>query len=595
MKKLMTGNEAVARGVYEAGIRFAAAYPGTPSTEILENIAGYKEDIIAEWAPNEKVALESAIGFSITGGRAFASMKQVGLNVASDPFYSVAYTGITGGLVIVSADDPGLHSSQTEQDNRYYAKTAKIPMFEPADSQECKDMVLEAVALSERIRMPVLLRMTTRVCHSKSTVDCKDRQEAPLCEYKKDIFTYTTMPAVSKKRRVDLEEKLKVLRTYSEETRTNFIEDHHKKIGIIANGISYQYAKEAFGEEASYMKIGFSYPMPIKKIKEFAAAVDILYVIEETEPYMEEQIRAAGIACQGRELLPGIGELSVGILKEKLLHEKKESISIDSEKLVGRPPSLCAGCPHRPVFYELQKHKNVMVSGDIGCYGLGAMPPLSAVDTILCMGTSVSGGHGMAKAFEAYGVSKRVVSVIGDSTFFHSGMTGLLDVVYNNSKTVTVILDNRITGMTGHQDHPGTGYNAQGDPAAEADIETIVRALGIKHVKSLNPFDMTLLNETLDWALELEEPSVIISRWPCALKKQSQKDKEEFGNYFTTYQVNEELCIGCKLCTKCGCPALRYDKERKKAGIDATMCLGCSTCAQICPKQAITQCKGKQV
>lgn len=589
MKVLLTGNEAVARGVYEAGIRFAAAYPGTPSTEILENIAGnYKENIIAEWAPNEKVALESAFGFAVAGGRAFASMKQVGLNVASDPLFSMAYTGVNGGLVIVTADEPGIHSSQTEQDNRYYAKSAKVPMFEPSDSQECKDMVKEAIKISEKYKIPVLLRMTTRICHSKCLVETGEREDASIREYHKDIWQYTTMPAVAKKLRVEIEEKLSKLREESEKSPYNFIEWHDKKIGIITNGISYQYAKDAFGDEASYLRIGFSYPLPMDRIRSFSEQVDKLYVVEEVEPFMEEQIKAAGIKCIGRELLTNIGELSTKILKECLKNEKTDKIEIDNQRLVPRPPGFCPGCPHRPVFYELGRRKDIVVSGDIGCYGLGAMPPLSGVDTILCMGTSISGGHGFAKAFKDYGVNKKVVSVIGDSTFFHSGMTGLLDVVYNNSNTVTIIMDNRITGMTGHQDHPGTGYNAQGDPAKEAEIEPIVRALGVEHVRTINPLDMKLLHETLEWALSLDEPSVIISRWPCALKKFSPKDREEFGNYFAVCRVDEEKCIGCGMCAKSGCPALRYSKEKKKASIDETMCLGCMVCGQICPKDAIS-------
>ncbi len=590
-KALMTGNEGIARGVYEAGIRFAAAYPGTPSTEILETISTYKGEIVAEWAPNEKVALESAFGYSIAGGRAFASMKQVGLNVASDPLFSMAYTGCNGGLVIVTADEPGIHSSQTEQDNRYYARMAKVPMFEPSDSQECKDMVVEALKISERYKTPVLIRMTTRVCHSKGLVELKQRQEAEASPYERDIWQYTTMPAVSKKLRVEIEERLKLVKEESEKSPFNFTEWHDKKIGIITNGISYQYAKDAFKDEASYLKVGFSFPLPIEKIKAFAKEVDTLYVIEETEPFMEEQIKAAGISCIGREKLSGIGELSVEILNRQLRGITVESLEITEDKLVPRPPALCAGCPHRPVFYELAKRKNIMVSGDIGCYGLGAMPPLNGVDTILCMGASVSGAHGMAKAISEYKIDKRAVSVIGDSTFFHSGMTSLLDTVYNQSKVVTIILDNRITGMTGHQDHPGTGYTAQGDPTKEADIEAIVKALGIQAVRTVNPLDMKALKETMDWAFEQEESAVIITRWPCALKKMSQKDKDEFGNYFTKCKVDEDKCIGCRLCTKCGCPALRFSKEKKQASIDAIQCLGCKVCAQICPKNAIEEVK----
>lgn len=586
-KKLLTGNEAVARGVYEAGIRFAAAYPGTPSTEILENIAVYKDEIVAEWAPNEKVALESAIGFSIAGGRAFASMKQVGLNVAADPLFSFAYTGSNGGIVIVTADEPGIHSSQTEQDNRYYAKMAKVPMLEPSDSQQAKDMVVAGIQMSEQFRTPVLLRMTTRVCHSKSVVELKERTEMDNREYRKDIWQYTTMPEVSRKLRIQLEEKIDRLTEASNVSPFNVVEWNGREIGVITSGISYQYAREVFGDKVSYLHLGFTYPIPLEKIKSFAAEVGELYVIEETEPYLEEGIRAAGIHCIGRSRLPGINELSTGILRKAFMGIETEVIETDRSKLVPRPPVLCAGCPHRGVFYELGKRKDIFVSGDIGCYGLGAMEPLNGVDTCICMGASISGGHGVAKAFDQYHIQKAAVSVIGDSTFFHSGMTGLLNVVYNNSKTVTMILDNRITGMTGHQDHPGTGCTAQGNPAREADISEIVKALGIEYIRMVNPLNLKELHETLDWALELGAPSVIIARWPCALKKLSQQDKKEFGDHFSKCEVNQIQCIGCRKCTQTGCPAVHFDKISGKASIDSLMCLGCRICAQVCPANAI--------
>ena len=587
MKQLMTGNEAIARGAYEAGIRFASAYPGTPSTEILENIAQYKDDIVAEWAPNEKVALEAVIGYSIAGGRAIASMKQVGMNVAADPLFSFAYTGSNGSAIIITADEPGIHSSQTEQDNRYYAKMAKIPMLEPTDSQQAKDMVIAACEISEKYRTPVIIRMTTRVCHSKSIVELGSRHEVPNKEYKKDIWQFTTMPAVSQKLRFELEERLKGLNEEANNSPFNDIEWNDKSIGIIANGIAYQYAKEVFGEEASYLRIGFSYPIPINLIKKFSSRVGTLYVIEEVEPYLEEQIRAAGIVCHGKDLLPGIGELSPKIIEEAIKGVKKEVLPVQPDRVTNRPPVLCAGCAHRAVFYELSKRKDLFISGDIGCYGLGALPPLNAMDTCICMGASVSAGHGAAKAFKEYGVEKHVVSVIGDSTFFHSGMTSLLNVVYNKSKTITLILDNRITGMTGHQDHPGTGYTAQGEESQEADIEKIVKALGVNYVKTINPLRLTELHEAIDSALKAPEPSVIIARWPCALKKLSAKDKEEFGQYVKRYIVKEEQCIGCKKCIRTGCPALRFDKENKKALIDPIMCNGCSLCAQVCPVDAI--------
>lgn len=588
MKELLTGNEAVARGVYEAGIIYASAYPGTPSTEILENISKYKEDIIAEWAPNEKVALESAIGSSMAGARSFASMKQVGLNVAADPLFSFAYTGSRGGIVILTADEPGIHSSQTEQDNRYYAKFAKIPMVEPSDSQECKDMVKAAIEISEKHNIPILMRMTTRVCHSKSVVELKEREEIELVPYEKNIAQYTTMPAFAPGQRAKLEDKLIELEKFSNETELNYIEWNDKKIGVISSGVAYQYAREIFGNEVSYMKIGFSFPLPMKKIKEFAKSVDKLYVIEEVEPFIEEQLKAEGIECIGKEKIPNMGELNPNIIEETLKDKAKELIEVNAEKLVKRPPVLCAGCPHRGAFYEVAKRikkNNLVVTGDIGCYGLGALPPLSAVDTILCMGASISEGHGASKIFKKYNTGQKVVSVIGDSTFFHSGMTGLLDVVYNKSNTVTLILDNRITGMTGHQDHPGTGLTAQGEVTKEADIEKIVRALGVEHVKKVNPLKLDEMGDALDWALELEEPSVIITRWPCALKKHSEKDNKEFGKYFKKLSVDSEKCIGCKKCTSVGCPAIHF--EDKKAKIDENMCLGCEICAQVCPVNAI--------
>jgi len=589
MKQLLTGNEAIARGTYEAGIRFAAAYPGTPSTEILENIAKYKDDIVAEWAPNEKVALESVIGYSIAGGRAIASMKQVGMNVAADPLFSFAYTGSNGGVVIITADEPGIHSSQTEQDNRYYAKMAKVPMLEPSDSQQAKDMVVEGIRLSEEFNTPVMIRLTTRVCHSKGIVNCCEREEVKRKDYKRDIWQYTTMPAVSRKLRVELVERLRKLQEASNASEFNTIEWNDKKIGVVASGIGYEYAKDTFGDSVSYLRLGFTYPVPMVKIKEFASQVDMLYVIEETEPYLEEHIRAAGIACEGKNKLPEIGELSAGILKKAFLDIDSEKLEVEESKLVPRPPMLCAGCSHRGVFYELGKRKDVFISGDIGCYGLGALPPLSAMDTCICMGESVSGAHGVAKAFEEYNVDMHSVSVIGDSTFFHSGMTSLLDVVYNNSNTTTIILDNRITGMTGHQDHPGTGYTAQGSNAKEADIERIVRALGVEHVRTINPLQLNDMKESLDWALSIDVPSVIIARWPCALKKMSPIDLDEFGTRNYQYSIIKDKCIGCQKCIKTGCPALRFDESNKKASIEPTMCVGCSVCAQVCPVDAIVK------
>ena len=589
MKQLLTGNEAVARGIYEAGVRFAAAYPGTPSTEILENLARFdKNEITAEWSTNEKVALETAIGFSIAGGRAFASMKQVGLNVAADPLFSFAYTGGSGGLLLVSADEPGIHSSQTEQDNRYYAKMAKIPMLEPADSQEAKDMAIAGLDLSEKYRVPVMLRMTTRICHSKSLVTIGERTNHPAQQYSRNINQFTTIPAVSVQLRIKLEEKLKQLTAESEKSPFNFETRNGDKVGIVTSGISYQYALDAFGNEPSYLKLGFTNPLPMNLIRQFASSVKELWVIEEVEPFLEEQLRAVGLKVVGKNVLPNIGELSVNILKEALTGQEAEVIEINPERLAPRPPVLCAGCPHRGIFYSLSKRKDIYISGDIGCYGLGAMPPLSAMDTCICMGHSISGGHGAAKAFDAYGQNLRSVSVIGDSTFFHSGMTGLLNVVYNQSRTVTVILDNRVTGMTGHQEHPGTGLTAQGDPAKEADIPAIVKALGIENIRTVNPLDLNGTKAALDWAFSLDAPSVVICRWPCALKKLSASDAKEFQISRDKYQVEAAKCVGCRKCISTGCPALRFDKKVKKTIVDDSMCLGCAICAQVCPKEAIT-------
>ncbi len=587
MKELLTGNEAVARGAFEAGISYASAYPGTPSTEILENIAPYKKEIVAEWAPNEKVALESAIGASIAGARSLAAMKHVGVNVAADPLFTYGYTGVNGAMVLVTADDPGMHSSQNEQDNRYYAKFAKIAMLEPSDSQEAKDMIRTAIEISEKFDTMVLYRLTTRICHSKGIVEFGERTELGAKPYEKNIPKYVAAPANAKKLHIVLEDKLKELEAFSNETPLNFIEWNDRKIGIVTSGVAYQYAKDVFGDTASYLKIGFSFPLPMEKIKAFAKEVDTLYVIEELEPFMEEQMKAAGIECVGKDKIPNIGELNPDIIAKTLLDESRETIEPISDKVVGRPPTMCAGCPHRGFFYELSKKKNIMVTGDIGCYTLGSAAPLNAMETCICMGASISLGHGAQKAFNRHAVDKRVVAVIGDSTFFHSGMTGLLDIAYNNSNTVTVILDNRITGMTGHQENPGTGFTLQGMPAKQADIPAIVKALGIENVKTVNPIKLGDMKEALDWALEIDGPSVIITRWPCVLKKQSDQDVEEFGDYKSLCVVDAEKCIGCKMCINTGCPALNFDKENKKAMIDKNQCVGCEVCLQVCPVKAI--------
>lgn len=591
MKLLMTGNEAIARGAYEAGVKFASAYPGTPSTEILENVATYKEDIVAEWATNEKVALEAAIGGSIAGARTMASMKHVGVNVAADPLFTFSYTGVNGGMVLITADEPGMHSSQNEQDNRNYAKFAKIAMFEPSTSQEAKDMFKEAFEISEKYDTPVLFRVTTRLCHSKGIVECSDRVEVPIKEYIKNPQKNLTVPAHARVRRVDIEERMKKLLDYSNNTHLNNYEMNDTKIGIVASGICYTYAKEVFKDDASYMKLGFTNPMPIDKIKEFASKVDEIYVIEENDPFIEEQLKANNIKCHGKDIFPSYGEMTPDVIRKALFGKTNDTIEYNKELVVNRPPGLCAGCPHRGFFYELGKRKNVMVTGDIGCYTLGFAPPYNAMDTTICMGASLSSAHGAQKVFNMKENNKmRVVGVLGDSTFFHTGINSLLDVVYNKGNSISVILDNRITGMTGHQQNPGTGYTLQGDVTSEVNIEELVKACGVKHIRTINPNNLSQVKETLDWAFNLEEPSVIITRWPCALKRFSKQDIEEFNNPFTSKcSVDTDKCIGCKLCMKTGCPAISFKSEEKLVCIDKNQCVGCEVCSQVCPKDAISK------
>ena len=591
MKLLMTGNEAIARGAYEAGVKFASAYPGTPSTEILENVAIYKENIVAEWATNEKVALEAAIGGSIAGARTMASMKHVGVNVAADPLFTFSYTGVNGGMVLITADEPGMHSSQNEQDNRNYAKFAKIAMFEPSTSQEAKDMFKEAFEISEKYDTPVLFRVTTRLCHSKGIVECSDRLEVPIKEYIKNPQKNLTVPAHARVRRVDIEERMKKLLDYSNNTHLNNYEINDTKIGIVASGICYTYAKEVFKDDASYMKLGFTNPMPIDKIKEFASKVDEIYVIEENDPFIEEQLKANNIKCHGKDIFPSYGEMTPDVIRKALFGKTNDTIEYNKELVVNRPPGLCAGCPHRGFFYELGKRKNVMVTGDIGCYTLGFAPPYNAMDTTICMGASLSSAHGAQKVFNMKENNKmRVVGVLGDSTFFHTGINSLLDVVYNKGNSISVILDNRITGMTGHQQNPGTGYTLQGDVTSEVNIEELVKACGVKHIRTINPNNLSQVKETLDWAFNLEEPSVIITRWPCALKKFSKQDIEEFNSPFTSKcSVDTDKCIGCKLCMKTGCPAISFKSEEKLVCIDKNQCVGCEVCSQVCPKDAISK------
>ena len=589
MRKLMTGDEAIARGAYEAGVSYASAYPGTPSTEILENLATY-EEIYAEWAPNEKVAMESAIGASVAGLRSMVSMKHVGMNVAADPMFTWAYMGVNGGNVIVTADEPGMFSSQNEQDNRNYAKAAKIAMLEPSDSQECIDMVKAAYELGEKFDTPFIIRMTTRVCHSKSIVELSERAEVAPKEWKKNPAKYVCLPAIARKLRVSLEERLDKLRAYSETTPFNRVEMGDTKVGVIASGICYYYAKEVFGDNASYLKLGFTNPLPANLIRDFCSKVDKVYVLEENDPYIEEFVKQQGCECTGKDLFPYTGEMTPDVIRQCITGKPNKVMEFDKSKLIGRAPTFCAGCPHRGLFYRLGKRKDIMISGDIGCYTLAAGKPYSAMDSTVCMGASFSLGHGAQKAFKAEGLSRRVVTVLGDSTFFHTGINSLINTVYNKSNTVNIILDNRITGMTGHQNNPGTGYTAKGEETTLISIEKVVRAIGVKHVYVINPNQLDEVDATLDKCLALDEPSVIITRWPCVLKKFSKEDKEEFTELFNTKnKVDAEKCVGCKACLKTGCPALSFDKKEKKVSISHAQCVGCDVCTQVCPKAAIVK------
>ena len=591
MKKLMTGNEAIARGAYEAGVKYASAYPGTPSTEILENIALYKDDIVAEWAPNEKVALESAAGGAFAGARTLASMKHVGLNVAADPLFTVAYTGINGGFVVITADEPGMHSSQNEQDNRNYAKSAKVPLLEPSTSQEAKDMMKMAYEISENFNTLVIMRLTTRLCHSKGLVECEDRNEVGIKPYEK-VVKRVTVPANARLLRVDVEEREKKLYKFSNETEVNYMEiNEGAKVGVISSGMCFNFAKEVFNNNASYLKLGFTNPMPDEKIKEFASKVEKIYIVEENDKFIEEHVKSLGVDCIGKDILPAYGEMTPDVIRNSIFKENFKHEDIDPDLVIPRPPTFCAGCPHRGLFYELGKRKDVVVAGDIGCYTLGFASPYNAMDFVVCMGASLSSAHGCQKVLNMVdGNEKRVIGVLGDSTFFHTGINSLIDVIYNKGNSISIILDNRITGMTGHQENPGSGFTLQGDDTTAINIEQVVRALGMKNIRVINTNKLDEVRDALDWAISLDEASVIITRWPCALKRFSQADIDEFGKVFTDKcVVDEEKCVGCKKCTKTGCPAISVNKETKKALIDKNQCLGCEVCLQVCPKDAIVK------
>ncbi len=570
MKKIMLGNEAVARGLYEAGVRLVSSYPGTPSTEITEFAAGY-EEIYAEWAPNEKVAMEVAIGASIAGGRAFCAMKHVGLNVAADPFFIGSYIGVGGGLLIGVADDPGMFSSQNEQDSRHYAIAAKLPCLEPSDSAECLAFTKMAYDFSERFDTPVLLRLNTRISHSRSIVDTSERVEKELVDYNKDPSKRVMMPANAKGRHVVLEARFDEMRTYAESCPFNrIVENEGSKIGIITAGPSFNYAREVFGGKASYFKLGLLNPMPTEALKAFASRFETVYVIEELDDIIETHCKKIGIQCIGKELLPLCDEYSQELLRDKLLGEKTEFVS-DETPIPGRPPVLCPGCPHRGMFY-LFKKMGLYVSGDIGCYTLGALPALGAMDTTLCMGASISALHGFNKIRPDY--AKKSVAVIGDSTFFHSGMTGLVNTTYNKGISTVVILDNRITGMTGHQQNPTSGMTLKGEEFHDICIEDIVLAAGIakENLRVIDPDNLIEGEQILREELAKEAPSVIIARKPCALLKSVKRLPAR------TVDVNK--CVGCAACMKIGCPCISV--VNKKAVVDQTLCVGCGLCKHMC-------------
>lgn len=568
MKQLMLGNKAFARGLYEGGCSFASSYPGTPSTEITEEAVKYDE-IYCEWAPNEKVAMEAAFGASLAGVRSFCAMKHVGLNVAADPLYTMSYTGVRGGVVIGVADDPGMHSSQNEQDSRHHAIASKVPMLEPSDSQETIDFVKLAYELSEEFDTPFIVKMCTRISHSQSVVDTCERVKPEVIPYEKDIAKYVMMPGNAIKRHPFVEDRMRRLAEWAETASVNRIEEGGKEIGIITSSTSYQYVKEVMGDRVSVLKLGMVNPLPVEMIKKFAASVDRVIVVEELDPVIENHCRALGIEVSGKDIFPICGEFSQNLVAEILLGEKAEGRKLE-ENIPARPPIMCAGCPHRGIFHVLKK-RNITVLGDIGCYTLGAVAPLSAMDMTLCMGASVSAVHGFNKALGKE-AEKKTVGIIGDSTFMHSGIVGLSNIAYNESNSTVIILDNSITGMTGHQHNPTTGYNIKGDPAGKIDLEGVCRAMGIRRVVVVDPYDLAESERVIMEELEAEEPSVIIARRPCALLK-TVKHK-------TPLEVNNDKCTGCRACMRIGCSAISMKKG--KAFVDKTLCVGCDVCTQMC-------------
>ena len=573
-KKLMLGNAAVARGAYEAGVRVVSSYPGTPSTEITENIVQYPE-INVEWAPNEKVAAEVAIGAAIGGGRAMTCCKHVGLNVMADPFFTASYTGVNAGLVIAVADDPGMHSSQNEQDSRHYAKASKLPMLEPSDSAECLSFTKLAYELSEQFDTPVMLRLSTRISHSQNPVELSDRQEVPVKPYEKDIPKYVMMPAMAIKKHVVVEQRTRDLIAYAETSPLNEIEDNGSRIGVIVSGTTHLYAHEALGTAVNYLKLGMVYPLPERKIRDFAASVDTLWVIEELDPFIEEHCNNLGVTVKGKEFFTLLGEYTPAMIRTAVLGQPNPEFIALEEAIPNRPPVMCAGCPHRGTFYVLGK-LGLTVSGDIGCYTLGAVAPLASVDTTICMGASVSAAFGMAKAQGAE-FNKKLVSVIGDSTFIHSGITGLIDIVYNKGANTVIILDNSITGMTGHQQNPAMGKTIRGEDTRAVDLVALCHAVGVERVRVADPFDLKTFEAVVREETAADQPSVIIAQRPCALLKHVK---------YTGHCEITDKCKKCKLCMKLGCPAISVEKDGS-VKIDATQCNGCGLCLGVCPFNAI--------
>jgi indolepyruvate ferredoxin oxidoreductase alpha subunit len=593
MKQLLSGNEAVARGAWEAGVVVASAYPGTPSTEILEHFARFP-NVYAEWAPNEKVAVDVAVGAAYAGRRALAAMKHVGVNVAADSVFYASMTGVEAGLVIVSADDPGMHSSQNEQDNRRYAKFARIPCLEPSDSQEAKDLVGAALDISEQFDTPVFLRLTTRICHSSTPVELGDQvQVAPSRDkFPRNVLKYVMVPGNARKKHPLIEERMRLVADFAETFPFNRVEWGDTDLGIITCGVAYQYAREVF-PTASVLRLGMTYPLPPEMVRGFASKVKRLIVIEELDPFLEEEIKLLGVECEGKSIFPMCGEFDPRVVRESaieasLLPESarvplalKGVEGLEAPEILPRPPVLCPGCPHRTVFYLLNKRK-VPVAGDIGCYSLGLLPPLSALHTCGCMGAGIGQAHGAAQA----GIGERMVAVIGDSTFFHTGMPALANVAYNNSNVVTLILDNRTTGMTGHQQNPGTGYTLQLQEVPPLELEPLVRALGIERVKTVPAFDVKAVDEALKEYLKATGPGVLIVRDECALLPSARKRR-------LPLEVVADKCNGCTMCFRIGCPAILKSDEldektqRPKALIDPLLCTGCEVCAQVCPRNAI--------